>query len=861
MIMNQLRKSIILIALLLFTIVAKGQITGVVLDADTGDSIAYASVSYRGHHLAVVSDYVGKFSISKHIGWTLTISAVGYKHKTYLISEKTPNHLVIKLKSDSKVLDDVVVKSKRAKYSRKENPAVELMRRVIAARKQTKLENKDFYQYRNYEKITIALNNISQASLDSGAYAKKPWLKNQVEVNPVTGKPVLPVMTTEKVSHKYYRKDPEKERIYIDAEQSTGINDIIETGNIFNVIAKDVFTEIDIYDDQVRLLQFPFTSPIGRDAIGFYRFYIIDTLQVDRDSCIHVSFLPNNQQDFGFRGDLWILKDSTLHVKKVHLSIPQRSDVNFVKNMAIDQEYIKLPTGDWVLSVNDMLVEMVIVGKAGRFLVTRTSRRNDYAFDPIDPKIFRGKALEKRDPYSEMRDEQFWTDNREVERTKGEEGMDDFIKGIKSTKGFGWLLTGLKLVMENYLETSKNGNPSKVDIGPISSMLSANSIDGFRMRVSAQTTANLNPHIFLKGYYAHGFKSNRNYYSGTVTYSFNKKMYTPEEFPISKISFTSAQDICSPSDKFLNVDKDNIFATLKWSKVMNQSFYYRQVLDFEHETDWGFGVKAGMKFEKQEAAGHLLYQKLTETLDPVTGVLPDGTRGDIRTTEAYLQLTLIPGQAYINSKQRRVMINHDAPIFKLKHTIGMNGFMGGQYSYHVTEASIYKRFWLNSWGRIDAYLKGGIQWSQAPFPLLIAPAANLSYIWQRETFVSINNMEFINDRYVSLLTEWSLNGKIFNRIPLLKKLQWRELIGFNVLYGALTEKNNPYLAQNAGNEKLMYFPEGSYLMDTNKPYMELRLGITNILKVLSIEYVRRLNYLELPTAHKHGVRFGFRLTF
>ena len=162
MIMNQLRKSIILTVLILFTLAAKGQITGVVLDADTGDSIAYSSVSYRGHHLAVVSDYVGKFSISKHIGWTLTISAVGYKHKTYLISEKTPNHLVIKLKPDSKVLDDVVVKSKRAKYSRKENPAVELMRRVIAARKQTKLENKDFYQYRNYEKITIALNDITR---------------------------------------------------------------------------------------------------------------------------------------------------------------------------------------------------------------------------------------------------------------------------------------------------------------------------------------------------------------------------------------------------------------------------------------------------------------------------------------------------------------------------------------------------------------------------------------------------------------------------------------------------------------------------------------------------------------------------
>ena len=859
--MYQLKRYLIIILLSLFAFAAKAQITGVVLDADTGDSIAYSSISYRGHHLAVVSDYAGKFSISKHIGWTLTISAVGYKHKTYIISEKTPNRLVIKLKPDSKVLEDVVVKSKKNKYSRKENPAVELMRRVIAARKQTKLENKDFYQYRNYEKMTIALNDISKHSLDSGVYARKEYLKNQVEINPVTGKAVLPVMTTEKVSHKYYRKDPEKERIYVDAEKTTGINDIIETGNIYNVIAKDVFTEIDIYDDQVRLLQYPFTSPIGRDAIGFYRFYIIDTVKVDRDSCIQVSFLPNNQQDFGFRGDLWILKDSTLHVKKVLLSIPQRSDVNFVKNMSIDQEYIKLPTGDWVLSVNDMLVEMVIVGKAGRFLITRTSRRNDYAFDPIDPKVFRGKALEKRDPYSEMRDDEYWTENREVERTKGEEGMDDFIKGIKSTKGFGWFITGLKVVMENYIETSKAGKPSKFDFGPITSSISRSDIDGLRLRISGQTTANLNPHLFFSGYYAHGFKSKRNYYNATVTYSFNKKMYTPDEFPISKISFSSSKDICSPSDKFLNVDKDNVFAMFKWSKVMNQSFYNRQILDFVHETDWGFGINAGMKFERQDAAGHLMYRRLNETIDPETGLLPDGTRGSIRTSEAYLQLTIIPGQAYINTKQRRMMINHDAPIFKLKHTIGINGFFGGQYKYHVTEASVYKRFWLKSWGRIDTYLKAGKQWNRAPFPLLIAPAANLSYIYQRETFVSINNMEFINDQYVSLLTEWSLNGKLFNRIPLIKNLQWRELIGFNVLYGSLTDKNNPYLPENAGSDKLMYFPEGSYLMDTNVPYMELRLGITNIFKVLSIEYVRRLNYLDLPTAHKHGVRFGFRLSF
>ena len=852
---NVFRKIFLSAIMCVVAIVADAQqITGVVVDADTGDSISFASVSYKGHHYAVVSDVWGQFEINRHLGWNLTFSAVGYKPKVYAVTDRTLKHLVVKLKPDSKNLDEVVVKSKKSKYSRKDNPAVELMRRVIAARQQTKLENKDYFQYRNYERMTIALNDITEEQVTTGAYAKKEWLKNQLEINPITGKNVLPIITNEKIFRRFYRKSPEKERIYIDAEQSTGVNDLIETGDIFTAMAKEVFTEVDIYDDQVRLLQFPFTSPIGRDAIGFYRFYIVDTLEVDRDSCIQVSFVPNNQQDFGFRGDLWILKDSTLHVKKVHLSIPKRSDVNFVRNMSIDQEYLRLPSGDWVLSVNDMLVEMSIVGRSGNFLITRTSRRNDYSFDPIDDKMFRGKALEKRDPYSEMRDKDYWADNREVALTHGEEGMSDFIKGMKNTKGFGWLLAGMKAVMENYVETTRGDNPSKIDIGPINSMISRNDIDGFRFRVSAQTTAKLNPHFFLKGYMAHGFRSNNNYYGATLTYSFNKKAYTPDEFPMRYVSFSTTYDICSPSDKFLNVDKDNIFAAIKWTKVLNQAFYKRQTLEFVREEDWGFGIKGGFRFEEDEAAGNLYFKRFNEPL-------PEGSHGKFRFSEMYVQLTFSPGQTYVNSKQKRRGVNHDAPIFKLKHTIGVKGFFGGEYNYNVTEASIYYRQWLKSWGRMDVNLKGGVQWNQVPFPLLIAPAANVSYIWQRETFELINNMEFLNDKYVSLQLEWDMNGKLFNRIPLLKKLQWRELIGFNVLYGGLSDKNNPFYEGNASSNRLMEFPTCANIMDPHEPYMEFRVGIHNILKMLQIEYVRRINYINLPTATKHGVRFGFRLSF
>ena len=215
----------------------------------------------------------------------------------------------------------------------------------------------------------------------------------------------------------------------------------------------------------------------------------------------------------------------------------------------------------------------------------------------------------------------------------------------------------------------------------------------------------------------------------------------------------------------------------------------------------------------------------------------------------------------MNSKQQRFPLNHEAPIFKLKHTIGMRGFMGGDYNYHVTEASIYKRFWVKNCGMIDMWLKGGIQWSKVPFPLLMAPAANPSLIRQHETFSLVTDMEFLNDRYASLMAEWDLQGKILNRIPLLKRLKWREHIGVNVLWGGLSDKNNPTLPQNSHDGMLMEMPEGCTVMDSGEPYAELRVGLHNILKFFRIDYVRRLNYNEKTHAPKNAVRLGFGLSF
>lgn len=852
-----MKKILILFLLVLSQVAGAQTITGVVVEEATGDTIPFPSVQYKKERIANSGNAYGHFSVKRLNGEKLTFSAVGYQELTILIGPNTPSEMRITLKTDTKQLKGVTVKSKRSKYSRKNNPAVELMKRVIAAKKRTDLANHDYYQFNKYQKITLAINDIKPSELENEKLKNKKWLLNQIETCPYNNKLILPLSVDETVTRNLYRKNPKTEKSIIMGQNSSGVNDLIETGDILNNVLKDVFTDVDLYDDQIRLLQYPFTSPIGKDAIAFYRYYIVDTVYVDRDKCFHLQFLPNNQQDFGFRGELWILADSTLHVKRCNLMLPKKSDVNFVDNLQIIQEYTRLPEGEWTLTTDDMFVEMSIAKFLSKAIVIRTTRMSDYAFDELPDKLFKGKTKVLHEANARMRDETFWDKYRSVELTKSESSMDAFINNLSQQKAFKYIIFGVKAFIENFVETGSQNHPSKVDIGPINTLISSNFIDGVRTRISAQTTANLNPHWFLSGYYARGWDSRKDYYKGELTYSFNKKEYLPREFPKRTLTFTSTYDVCSPSDKFMHTDKDNVFTALKWTKVDKMMFYNRQQLSFEREEEWGFRTTISLKTEENEACGNLLFKPLSMVgnEDAMNGP------GKFRTTEARIEFRYAPGETFINTKQRRLPVNLDAPVFTLSHTTGIKGVLGGDYNYNFTEASIYKRLWLNSWGKIDILAKGGIQWNKVPYPLLIMPAANLSYIVNDETFNLINNMEFLNDRYASLDVSWDLNGKLFNRIPLLKKLKWREWLGIKCLWGTLTDKNNPTLAANAGDHTLMEFPEGSYIMDSKHPYIELIAGIHNIFKIIHIQYVHRLNYNHLPTATKNGVRLMVRLTF
>ncbi|CDB11055.1 putative uncharacterized protein [Bacteroides sp. CAG:633] len=835
---------------------ASAQIKGVVTDSLTNEPLMYITVQYEGKGVGAITNAEGEYQVETRKGWDeLMFSAIGYITKRVKLTPDT-KVLNVQLAPADVMLSEVVVKPKKEKYSRKNNPAVDFMRKVIANKKALKLEENDYYQYQKYEKMKMSINDVTPEKMEKGIYKKFSFFKDQVEVSPKTNKMILPISIKETASRTIYRKSPKSEKTIIEGMNSTGIEEFFNTGDMLGTILNDVFSDINIYDDDIRLLQRRFVSPIGRGAITFYKYYLMDTLMVDKQECVHLTFVPQNPQDFGFTGHLYVVKDSTYAVKRCTMNLPKRTGVNFVDNMDIVQEYEQLPDGNWVLTDDDMTVELVFVKGIQGLEVQRTTKYTDYKFDEIEPRLFRLKGNVIKEANMLAKSDEYWAKVRQVPLTKKESNMDIFMNRIEQIPGFKYVIFGAKALIENFVETGSKEHPSKVDIGPINTMITSNYVNGTRFRLSAMTTGNLHPHWSFSGYGAYGTKDKKWFYSGQAAYSFNKREYVLWEFPKHYLAFKYTYDVMSPMDKYLMTDKDNMFVGWKWTTVDQMSYIRDATLTYELETNSGFSVMAMARHRNDQPAGVLQYWKnngkVAGQWDATNTLVHDMT-----TTELGVTLRYAPGETFVNTKQRRVPVSLDAPVFTLSHTAGFKGVLGGEYNFNLTELSLRKRIWFGSWGKLDVTARAGAQWNTVPFPLLNLPMANLSYITQNnESFNLIDNMEFLNDRYASLALSYDMNGKLFNRIPLIKRLKWRERFRIRGLWGTLTDKNNPY---KSNNPDLFLFPmrnglPTSYVMGKT-PYVEASVGIYNIFKLIHIEYVRRLTYTNMPGVQKDGIRF------
>ena len=845
--MMTLRKtfSFLIILILLCTIFnttgAQIKIRGIVTDSITGDPLPFVSVFLKGSTTGTMTDNSGKFSFSVPSSTPMiTAGSIGYKEKSILPVTGKYTSLRFRLAPASYKISEVVIRPKKQKYSKKRNPAVDFVRKVIESKNRHNPYQKEYYRYHHAERTIVALNNFREEK-NKKLIHKYPFLKSYIDTSGLSGKPVLPVSSKELVEDVYFQRSPGAEKKVVMAKKNSGIDEMLPEEGVDHVLG-EVFKDVDIYSNNIQLFLRPFVSPLSTGAPDFYKYYLMDTVIVGSEKCADLAFVPFSSQSPGFTGHLFVTLDSTYFVKKVKLNFPKDINLNFIQDMSIEQEFSRAPDGTRLLTHDDIQVEFSVLSIINGFYARRTSTYSGHSFlKPSDMTVFTEK--ENTIPAkNESRPDSYWAASFQDSTYLKGNTVGNMLERLRkdpfyyiTEKVFAALLTG-------YIETHPQNN--KITLGPVYSTLSSNTVEGVRLRAGGFTTAGLNDHWFGKGYVAYGTTDQKAKYLAEIEYSFDKKKKQANEFPINSIRATYSYELNRLGQHYAE-SADNVLLSLK--RLPDDKVTYERNIglsynkEFYSQFSYGLDVRYHTDFATR-------YLPLT---DNTTGSnMPSYSMG-----EAEVRLRYAPGERIYQTPGKRYSITRNAPVFTLSHTVAMKGLLGSTYNVSHTEIGFQKRFWFSEFGTANVILRAGKVWSKSPFPLLILPNANLSYIVQYDTYSNMNALEFINDQYVSWDLNYNMNGFILNRIPLIQYLKLREIVSFRGMYGSLSPQNDP-----AQSNDLLKFPAGSYTMG-KVPYMEAGVGLENIFKILRIDYVWRLTYLNHPHIDKTGIRivldFGF----
>lgn len=826
-------------------------IKGRIFDETTNEPLEYVNITNLTKHRSVLSDEEGHFRILGNNGDSIAVYSMGYEDWRGRIGDISDT-LYMRLYPKQYELSEVVVKPKKQKYSKKNNPALDLVRKVKSSYDKMDPTSNPDYNYTGYSKIVLGVNNYKGTSNTpteeeglSKPGIKQRLLQSYIDTAFSSGKTILDLSVKERVFQRIHKGNSKKPTDIIIGLRENGIDEMVGVENV-RIIIDDILREIDVHGNDIYIFQNKFVSPLGAISDDFYHYFITDTLRIGNDKCVEISFSPRNPQTFSFNGKLYIVPDSVNpYLRRVRMRIPKDINMNYAKSIVISQNFIKDSIGEIHKTLDDLSVELKFLPGTPELYAARRSRYHSFSHELPDSlnsymKIG-GDQIDMIE--SGHRSEKFWETHRRLELSRAEASVQGIMKEFRKSPILYWGEKIVKVLAQGYIRT---GQKSLFDIGPVNTMLSYNSVEGLRLRAGGMTTANLSQHLFLKGYAAYGCKDRKWKYNIEGVYSFVGKKYHSREFPRNDISLQYEYDLDHIGQHYLYTNSDNVFLSLK--RMQSDLVTYRRLINLAYilELRNNLSINIGIRGETQYASPWVEFIK------------PDGSN-----VSSYHQRLLkasirfAPGEKFVESADSRRPINMDAPIFMLTQEYGRKGFLGSDFTINKTEFSFSKRFWLSAFGYINSIIKLGKVWSEVPFPSLLWQNSNLSYTIQPESYSLLNPMELAMDSYGSWDFQYYMNGLIFNRIPFIRKAKLREILGFKGFMGHLSKRNNPEY-----NPKLFRFPLDSHTRPMGStPYMEVSVGLDNIFTILRVDYVWRLNYRNLPDIDHSGLRISLHFSF
>lgn len=822
-------------------------ISGFVMDSKNGEPVAFATVFFDESDIGTTTDVTGYYKLVTNKNYTkLKVLCIGYKPTSKEVQFGKDQSINFKLESETKQLSEITVKGQKTKYRNKDNPAVKLIRKVIDHKAENRKEGFNYYEFEKYEKIQFALSNLTEKFQNRKAFKKFQFVFENMDTTKLEGKPVLPVYMKESISEVRYRKNPKSTKEIVKANKTVAFEGYVDNQGM-DAYMKYLYQDINIYDNNITLLTNQFISPIANVAPTFYKFFITDTIIEHDAKFIRLAFVPRNHSDFLFQGHMLITLDSSYAVAKIEMGVNKSINLNWVKELTIIQDFEKKGEQGYTLTRDEFSADFGLSkGKMG-FYGQRSVSYKSFILNQARPDSdYNGDAIEVKDS-SNYLPEEYWEKNRHTQLTKSEKGVYTTIDSIKKIPAFKRSLDIIVILFAGY----KTLTPY-FDVGPLSTFYSFNPIEGSRLRAGGRTTNTFSKKVVFEGYGAYGFKDEKwKYYFGT-TYSLTKRSIY--EFPVKSIKASYQKETKIPGQELQFVQEDNILLSFK--RGINDKWLYNDIVNIEYLNEFKnhFSFTIGYKNWIQQAAGGLRYNKFDYADNSLD-------QKSIHTSEASLTLRWAPNERFYQGKTYRIPISFKNPVFTLRYVQGIKGFLGGEYDYHNISLNIYKRFYLSQLGYTDVVVEGGKIFGTVPFPLLAIHRANQTYAYQLQSYNLMNFLEFASDQYASINLDHSFNGFFFNKIPLLKKLKWREALTLKVLYGSIRSINNP-----TNNPELLKFPitqEGLPITSSlsEKPYIEGSVAITNIFKFFRVDMVKRFTYTNNPNISTLGVRVRFKFDF
>lgn len=821
----------------LFSIIsalAQTKVSGQVFDA-SNNPVPFANVIFKGSSVGVITNEEGTFYVEDENNWdVLKVSFIGFETQEIQLEKSVTYKLKVILQEEAAALDEVVIVS--GKQPKKNNPAIDILRKIWVNKRSNGLKQYKQYQYDKYEKVEFDLNTIDSSLIDSKLFKGMEFVFDQVDTSKVTGKTYLPMFINEAASEVYGDNIINEKREILKGNKNSGFSN----NQVIIDFVDDLYSDYDVYDNYLKFFDKSFVSPISRTGIQTYNYVLSDSTYIDNKWCYNIIYYPRRKNELTFKGDFWVA-DTTFALKNINMQASKSANINWVKEIYIEQDFEVLNDSVFLIKRDYFMSDFAFnkKQKSRGIYGKRTTLYDNYKFnEEKDPKFYKEKVYSfDEDIYNQ--DDGFWDKNRMESLSKDEKGVYTMLDSLKKTKKFKRLYNLGSILASGYIEF----DDLNLDYGPIFSTFGYNEVEGIRLRAGGRTYFGQNDLWRIEGFTAYGFRDDKFKYGISGKWLLDKKsrliISGGNRRDVEQIgaSLTNSTDVLGRS-----LASSSVVGTGTNDKLTNINL---STLSIEAEPFRNFVTRLSGSYRTLESASK------TFSLDYFTDASQTTTKSEVKQYETAISLSYFPKREMTGFGVERRTKNDDFARLFAQVSIGDQSVLNSDFDYTKVQFSYTQPWAIGGFGRLYTTLEAGKTFGEVPLGLLSVVPGNQSCFSIYNTFSNLDFYEFVTDEYATLHVEHNFNGRLFSRIPFLKKYNLRAILGARGVIGNISQDN-----RNINASGLIYEAPNK------EPYYEYSFGVGNIFKVFRIDFNFRGNYTDAVLyldARKFGVTgsFGF----